>query len=219
MVTCTTPPFRAAVRLNSGVRLQIGGLVDDKERMHVPLSVEYLFSDLFGKLNYHGYVGSVSVTTWRKDLLKTTRYIRKAIEINVHCDSGHKHRLLEACDRLLEHLGKAKTIAAIHAVMFEYQTRIIFLLLGNMPDHWRIRSPYSSKFWQLDGHRTLQYQQSASQKAYLLINLVDIRKQLSVEPKDYHDLHDAFYRGCNGDPDKFLEWFKSEFPVEYCSVF
>ncbi len=190
-----------------------------KEHMYAPISIEYLLSSLFGKLNYHGYVGSVSIPTWRKDLIKTTKYIRKAIEINVQCDAIHKSSLLETCDRLQEQLAKSKTVTSLHAAAFEHQTKLIFLLLGNMPDHWRSRAPYSDKHWELDGHRTMQYQQTSAQNAYLLINLADIRKQLHVKPKNYEDLHDAFYRGSGGDPEVFLDWFKKEFPTEYCSVF
>jgi hypothetical protein len=193
--------------------------VAPQESMHVPISVEYLFSALFGKLNYHGYVGSVSVSTWRKDLLKTANYVRKSVEINVQTDVFHRNQLLKTCDDLANRLREARTLSAINAAAIECQTRLIFLLLGNMPDHWRRRAPYAPKFWELDGHRSLQYHQTAKQKAYLLINLVDIRQLVSIELKDYADLHEAFYRGFKSDADAFLDWFKKEHPSAYCSVF
>jgi hypothetical protein len=49
----------------------------------IPLSFEHTMSYLFGEKNYHGYVGWVKKTQWKKDLLKIIKYIKKAIEINI----------------------------------------------------------------------------------------------------------------------------------------
>jgi hypothetical protein len=45
--------------------------------MYVPISFEYLLSNLFGKLQYHGYVGAVSSKIWKRDIGKIAKYIRK----------------------------------------------------------------------------------------------------------------------------------------------
>jgi hypothetical protein len=190
-----------------------------EEFMYVPISVEYLLSALFGKLNYHGYVGAVSKSKWQKDLTKVATYLKKSIEFNVHTDTIHRARLLRSCDDLVEKLKKTKTINDINAVTIECLTRLAFLLLGNMPDHWRRRAPYQDRFWRLDGHRSIQYHQTTEQKAYLLIHLVDIKKEFDISIKDYRDLHDAFYRGFKSKAHPFLLWFKHEYPKIYCEVF
>ncbi len=63
----------------------------------VPLSFEYLMSALFGKDNYHGYVGTVERSVWKKDLRKIVKYIKKSIELSVDADQFHKNRLLSIC--------------------------------------------------------------------------------------------------------------------------
>ena len=177
-------------------------------------------SALFGKLNYHGYVGGVSKATWKKDLRKVTKYIKKSIELSANTDSHHKSELLDACDRLEKELKESSTINQINAATIEKLIRLVFLLLGNIPDHWRRRSPWADRFWELDGHRTLSYTQSDEQKTYLIINnLVDIRKRYAITVEDYEDFHAVFYRRFKGKASEFLGWFKKSYPETYCQIF
>jgi hypothetical protein len=71
----------------------------------VPISTEHLLSFLFGKTNYHGYVGYISRKRWMKDLSKLSRYIEKSIALNVNSDNQHKAGMLLICDRLQSRLG------------------------------------------------------------------------------------------------------------------
>ena len=190
-----------------------------KEFIYVPISVEYLMSALFGKLNYHAYVGGVGRATWKKDLRKVAKYIKKSIELNPNTDAHHKSELLQTCDRLEKKVKEASTIDQINVATIEKLIRVVFLLLGNMPDHWRRRSPYADRFWELDGHRTLGYTQTDEQKAYLIINLVDIGKRYDIRVKGYEDLHDVFYRRFKGKASEFLGWFKKSYPETYCQIF
>ena len=176
-------------------------------------------SALFGELNYHGYVGGVSKATWKKDLRKVTKYIKKSIELNANTDSHHKSELLETCDRLEKELKESSTINQINAATIEKLICLVFLLLGNIPNHRRKRSPYADRFWELDGHRTLSYTQSDEQKAYLIINLVDINKRYAITVEDYKDLQAVFYKRFKGKASKFLGWFKKSYPEIYCQIF
>jgi len=176
-------------------------------------------STLFGDLNYKGYVGAVSKARWKRDLRKVTKYIKKSIKLNVDADAHHKSELLETCEHLEQELKEASTIDQVNTASIKNLIRIVFLLLGNMPDHWRRRSPYSDRFWELNGHRTLTYTQSEEQKAYLIINLVDIRKRYAVKLDDYEDLHAVFYRRFIGKASEFVSWFKKSYPETYCQIF
>lgn len=191
----------------------------DEDWTYVPISIEYLMSELFGKLQYHGYVGAVSRSTWKKDLLKVAKYIKRAVLLNVETDAIHRKKVLATCDALLQDLGAASTINAANAAVIEHLIRLVFLLLGNMPDHWRRRSPYSDSFWKLNGHRTLHYSQSVEQKVATLINAVDIQKRVEVPLEEHPNLHEAFYLGFKGNSSEFLTWFKNKYPAAYCEVF
>lgn len=190
-----------------------------RERTNVPISVEYLFSALFGKVPYHGYVGTVSVTTWKKDLAKTGRWIKRAIELNARTDSFHRSELLETCDRMISNVEGAKSATEANMKVIESLVRVVFMLLGDMPDNWNQKSPYRNSFWRLDAHRSRQFSQSPVQKVRLLIDLVDRRQRVKLDLGEYGSLREAYADRSGGNPEQFLDWFKSEHPAAYCEVF
>jgi hypothetical protein len=191
----------------------------EKDSIYVPISFEFLMSSLFGKTNYHGYVGSVRQSIWKKDLIKIVKYIKKSIIINANTDHFHKSELIKTCNTIEEKIKKSKSFDEINLETIEGFIRLVFLLLGNMPNHWDRKSPYLDKFWELDGHRTLIYSQSDEQKVYLIINLVDIRKQFSIKVEDYENLSSLFYKRFRENASEFLSWFKDSYPETYCQIF
>ena len=176
-------------------------------------------SRLFGDDNYHGYVGAVRKPIWKKDLRKIIKYIRKSIELSVDADSFHKNRLITLCNSIDNQLSNATLTSQMNLIAIEGLIELAFLLIGNIPDHWRRKSPYSDKFWGLDGHRRLTYSQSNEQKTYLIIHIVDIRREYTVEVEGYEDLHAVFYRKFKGKAHEFISWFKKNYPNLYCKIF
>jgi len=178
-----------------------------------------MMSFLFGRSNYHGHVGGHSPSVWKKDLLKINKYVVKAIRLNLNSDGLQKDMLFNECDRLEKKLKEAKSIGGLSAAFTESYTRLIFQLLGNFPNHWDRKAPWPDRFWDLSGHRKLKYEQTDDQKAFLIINAVDIRKSLKIKAKGFKDMHEAFYRGSKGNPGKFMEWFKEHYPRQYRKLF
>lgn len=193
--------------------------MNPKDWISVPLSYEYMMSFLFGNWNYHGHVGTLLANSWKKDLVKINKYIKKAICLNVISDGIQQKMLNEECDRFSERLKEVKSIDGMNVAFVECYTRLIFQLLGNFPNHWERKAPWSDRFWDLSGHRTFQYSQTDEQKTYLIINAVDIRKKIKIKVKGFKDMHEAFYQGSKGNGSKFIEWFKENYPKEYCQLF
>jgi hypothetical protein len=190
-----------------------------KERLCVPISFEYLLTHLFGKQQYHGYVGAVRASRWKRDMLKVLKYLRRSILLTVSADNHHKKQLLKTCDETSKLLDEASTINGMNVALIEGLTKLSFRFVGNLPDHWRRKSPYRDRFWELNGHRSITYVQTDEQRAGLLIYLVDIRKLYKITLTEYEDLHEAFYRGFKGNPSGFLDWFRNFFPKVYSDVF
>jgi len=190
----------------------------DKESVCVPITYEYMMSHLFGKQNYHGHVGTLTKSSWKKDLRKINKYIKKSIDVNVLTASYHKGMLIYLCECLDEKISKSKTLNDINVGFVETYVRLIFSLLGNFPDHWRSKAPYADRFWELDGHRTINFSQTDEQKAALVINLVDIKQAINVELKDHENMHEVFW-ACGSNPTKFIQWLKAEHPRVYCEIF
>jgi len=164
-------------------------------------------------------VGALNITTWKNDMRKLVKYIRKSIEINANTDQLHKSRLIELCDQLDRDIKESGSINQVSVAVIEKYTKLIFQLLGNTPNHWNSRAPYHDRFWKLSGHRTLTYTQTDKQKTHMIINAIDIRKLFEISLSDHEDLHDMFYRGFNSNCREFIVWFKKKYPAVYCELF
>ncbi len=127
--------------------------------------------------------------------------------------------LIKECDRFEEKMGKVKNINGMSVAFVESYTRLIYQLLGNFPHHWDRKAPWADKFWDLSGHRTLNYHHSDEQKAALIVNAIDISKYIELKAKGFKNMNEAFYRGNKGNPSKFVDWFKDNYPREYCKLF
>ena len=195
-------------------------MVSKDDYIKIPLSFEHTMSYLFGEKNYHGYVGWVKKTQWKKDLLKIIKYIKKAIEINIESDQYHENKLRNLLDVLEERIKKHKDINDINVEIIEIFTIFIFELIGHFPEHLHWEHPYRDNFWKLDGFRKINYLQTDLQKANLIIYIVDVMRKYKIKiPTKYYTLGEVYSFKFKKNPVMFLNWFKSEYPEFYCEIF
>ncbi|PKP61921.1 hypothetical protein CVT91_01360 [Candidatus Atribacteria bacterium HGW-Atribacteria-1] len=187
--------------------------------IEVPLSFEHTMSNLFGEKNYHGHVVWVKKTEWKRDLLKIIKYIKKAIEINIESDIYHENKLGNLLD-LEKRIKEHKDINELNIEIIEIFTIVIFELIGRLPGHLHCKHPYSDNFWELDEFRKIVYLRSDSQKANLIIHIVDVIKKYKITiPTKYLNLRELYSFKFESNPVMFLDWFKSEYPKFYCEIF
>ena len=185
----------------------------------IPLSFEHLMSILFGEKNYHGHVGWVKKSEYKKDLLKIIKYIKKTIEVNIESDRYHQNKLKSLLD-LEKRIKKYKDINDINIEIIEIFTIVIFELIGNLPGHLHCKHPYGENYWKLGGFRKIIYLQSDSQKVNLIIYIVDVIKKYKIDiPTKYYNLSELYSFKFKSNPVVFLDWFKSEYPEFYCEIF
>jgi len=185
----------------------------------IPLPFEHLMSILFGEKNYHGHVGWVKKSEYKKDLLKIIKYIKKTIEVNIESDRYHQNKLKSLLD-LEKRIKKYKDINDINIEIIEIFTIVIFELIGNLPGHLHCKHPYGDNYWKLGGFRKIIYLQSDSQKVNLIIYIVDVIKKYKIDiPTKYYNLSELYSFKFKSNPVVFLDWFKSEYPEFYCEIF
>jgi len=185
----------------------------------IPLPFEHLMSILFGEKNYHGHVGWVKKSEYKKDLLKIIKYIKKTIEVNIESDRYHQNKLKSLLD-LEKRIKKYKDINDINIEIIEIFTIVIFELIGNLPGHLHCKHPYRDNYWKLGGFRKIIYLQSDSQKVNLIIYIVDVIKKYKIDiPTKYYNLSELYSFKFKSNPVAFLDWFKSEYPEFYCEIF
>ena len=194
-------------------------MVVKDDYIKIPLSFEHTMSYLFGEKNYHGHVGWVKKSEWKKDLLKIIKYIKKTIKINIESDRYHENKLRNLLN-LEERIKKHKEINDINIEIIEIFTIVIFELIGHFPEHLHWKHPYRDNFWKLDGFRKIIYLQSDLQKANLIIYIVDVIKKYKITiPTKYYSLGELYSFKFKSNPVIFLDWFKSEHPEFYCEIF
>lgn len=189
------------------------------DMMPVTLSFEYLLSHMFGKQSYHGFVGAYSASEWKKHILKIIKAMQNAIVVNIDiADECHKRNLFEICRSATETIKKEKTKDMINLYTIEYLVRIIFELMGKMPDNWARKVVNRLCDWKLNKYRKIIYTQTKRQKVNLIVSLPNG----SLYRRRFKDTNELFYKlvaDLKGDSDKFLQWFKEKYPDLYLKLF
>lgn len=180
---------------------------------------QYLLSSLFGKRHYHGFVGLHGFKIWKKHIIKLIGAIQKSITVNVDSpDEIYKKTFIRICERAIGEIKQAKRIENINMAMIECLTRLVFELMGGIPDHWDYKVVNRLEHWKIDGHRTLVYTQTAKQKACLLVSLADKRPYSSQLPRP-RELNQKLWVDFAGNANEFILWFKQNYPTVYIDVF
>ncbi len=186
--------------------------------IYVDLDFETLLSSLFGKANYHGDSRSMTISDWKKRLIKIISSIEKGIKYNVNSDTFHKDKLNLFCEKAKDEINRSRNINQINTETIYCLVTIIFYLLGDMPNNWDLKITNKINHWKLDEKRTLHYTQSPTQKANLILNLSQNSTYNNILP-EYSELSkkrfDEFYK----NDTKFMEWFKEIYPTVYMEIF
>lgn len=188
-----------------------------KEEIYVNHDFETLLSHLFGK-NYHGDSGSLTISDWKKRLIKIINSIEKGIKYNVNSDTFHKDKLNLFCETAKDEINKSISINQINTDTIRCLVRIIFYLLGDMPDNWNLKITNKLHHWKLDENRTLYYTQSPTQKVNLILNISRNSNYNNILP-EYSELSKKRFDEFQKNDIKFMEWFKETYPAVYMEIF
>lgn len=184
---------------------------------HHPAS-SYLLSLLFGKRNYHGFVGQHDIGSWKTQMVKVFRAISRSITLNIDSDEYQINELSSLIERYCANVKKADSIDKINVLTIEALIKICFQLLGELPNNWDKKATSHSQAWILNTFRKVSYSQNLDQKVNLLISLtndVDYSKRL---PKR-NILEAKLYDQLNNDKKEFIAWFKKEYTEVYLEIF
>lgn len=187
------------------------------ENQKITMSFEYLMTNLFGK-TYHGFIDiPQNLSSWKKETQKIARAINKSIKMNVTTDLIHYNDILWQCKNVESKLKAAKSINEINIHMIEFQTRVMFLLLGQLPNHWNSRIVNKDIDWKLDVYRSVTFNQSIEQKVNLILSLKECHG-FSDSLKEV-DLVNKYFSECKGDQEAFINWFKYAHTDIYLKLF
>lgn len=180
----------------------------------VPLGFEFFLKHLYG-IQYHGYVGEKSLSTWRKDMFKLIHTIRRAIQLNVSSDRHHLLTLDTTCEHAEQHIRSAKSIDDVSQQTIQTLARLCLLLMGQMPNHYGMKAPYRDEHWMLKAERSIGFAQADWQKVNVILSLAgDGHFGDGAQATEFRlKLHEL------GTHAKFLDWFRLEHAADYSALF
>ena len=189
------------------------------DEIYLDLEFEYLLSYLFGKSNHHATVGYINCKDWSKNIYKIIDAIEKGILQNiVFTDNYQKNELINICSETKVKINSSKQINNVNQDVIIGMTKLIFNLIGQMPDNWDRKVVNHPNHRKLNKHRTIHFSQNNRQKANLIMSLAKLPGYNNGLPT-LEELNQKFYIELANDELKFVTWFKHNFPENYIKMF
>ena len=192
---------------------------NNKVEISIPTNFETILKQLYGCANYHGSSGHHNYIWLRKIYTKIINSIKRSIILNLtELDNYHKNRLIKHCDDTMLGIKKTTNINRININIIGFYTKLTFQLLGDLPDNWNNIKTANNSCWKFDKHRKIIYLSNNEQKTFIILDsFKDYAKELSPISEDelWNKLNYEFLNNYN----KFIEWFKIEFPLVYIKLF
>jgi len=186
--------------------------------IYLNLQFEHFLCDLYGKANYHGTVGWTSFSSYKKHILKISKSIRSAIDLNVQdIDACHLKSLNNKLENLDLGISESKTFEELGQIVALRLFQIIFLLLGDIPKNWGLEIRTNHKHFSLQRHRRIHFSQTMEQKFNSIIDNAP-SNEFSETKYSRQMLLNVFGSTHNRNFKKFLEWHKDNFPLEHLNV-
>ena len=154
-------------------------------------------------------------------MLKVINGIRKAIIVNLdNCDVLHRKELLGLCEEAEKEIKKAKRKDEVNSILIEFLIKMVFELMGGLPENWHRKVVNRLEDWRLDKYRKLVYTQTAQQKANLILYFAKrYRARYEGRLPEERDLYRVLWHEFNGDFGKFVEWFRNKYRNIYPEIF
>lgn len=169
---------------------------------------------VLGSYYDHCHGGELSEKRWKHILNKLVNKIDWAIEINLLTDGLHKKKIRYKLDNLKRCISNKENtdpeiIISLVSLCFE--------LIGSLPDNRAHIHANKKSYFNLSGNRSIHYIQSPDQKVRVILD------SASYEPFNahysYNEMISKYYTEFSNNAQRFLVWYKSQFPQLYSILF
>ena len=127
-----------------------------------------LFEQVLGRAAFMRVKDYGPLSAWRENYTKLLRAVGVVVEVTVEvADVEWKQEVSELLKHGIKRLTTAKSIDELHAAAAATLGELAFLQLGFVPrGHYRVANvPLIGRNWKMNPVRTVQYVQSAEQRA------------------------------------------------------
>jgi hypothetical protein len=179
-----------------------------------------LIQDLFGEKPYGEVKNGQSPKELKKYLLKIIKAFGKSISLNIDfADLDHKSTIFDLLECYESQIKLSKTFGELDQTFISLQSNLIFLLIGKMPSNWREKTVRMiDSNWRLNKERTIIYIQNDEQKKNVIFEKLNSGLYAEELP-EYSKMREIYMHNFNRNENKFMNWFKSKFPLIYLELF
>lgn len=184
------------------------------------IALSHIVHRLYGDKPYRMIKHWHNVSEARKYYLRIMRSMRLTIEENLTItDRMHRQQLLELIEREEKFIRTSKSFNELDQQMVAFLIEMFFLLVGLSPNRWRKENVANIKAnWKLNDYRQIQYVQTPEQKERVILGAIQTRyPEIRENWSDF--VLDIYWKECNYEPEKLIEWFKQNHPDMYMELF
>lgn len=187
-----------------------------KEYRASSISLGYLFNQLYGQDSCNEIRDFQDVSLLKKYCLKLIKSYSHAIEQTIEVsDRNQINNLKKILSHGEEQIKRCKTFSELDQIFIFTQSRLIFQLLGEIPNRWQSKKVQNRKEnWKLNSYRQIQYVQTINHKGRLAFNLIK-DKYLDKFGSWTNFMLDVYWKECNNKPKKLLDYLKQNHPDIY----
>lgn len=161
------------------------------------------------------YLNSSSYTTydrreWKQTMNKLVKKLEIAFRRNVDTDAIHRKKVdrhLRMFQSAVDKGPEAEPQAIVQLACLAFE------LMGGMPDNRKVEHATHESDFDLKRFRTVRYLQTPGQKARLILDTAGWDMFKDDYSRD--EIEGEYY----GRPEKFLAWYKENFPKAYVKLF
>jgi hypothetical protein len=182
-----------------------------KDWIYMPLEFENFLSSVLTKKNYHWTVWHRTFSEWKIIHKKLINYLKSVIDKNIISDNSHIKQLEYLIIQYEENIKKSKTFDLLNVQTLKYLYMIIFVIIWDTPNNWFKKPQSKNKVF--NKCRTIFYKQDIEQKIEVIQK--EMPKYSTLSSDDIWEKRKYFWL----NSEKFMKWFKLEYPKIYCELF
>lgn len=210
---------RKATSSTSASRRRIGVHTPVGRPLEIGMGFEVLLHDEMGLSSMRYIHNGSSVDSWRRCMSTYFESAAKVIRDTVVGEARHKSGLITECTRTAKRVRSAKSHAEVLTTSVEALGVLCFELLGRSAVQ-RGERQGARRNWSLARYRTLSYTRTSTQMVALILDCSRFwRDRLVEDVPEWSELVKTRMHACGGDDDRFVEWFRAQFPRSYASLF
>jgi len=180
---------------------------------------EKFLNRVYGKNRFHGFSGNKKKTEWKNILLNLFERLENHFEINIQNDSEQLHELKKHLSVIRKTLSRNKSINHTTVNTIRILFDMCFQLLGEQINNTERKVVNHHTHYKLNQKRTIAYFSNNDQKFWQVHSRAGTSRFLEEGFPTKIELEDFYFQDLKKDSDKFMKWFKDEYPDLYLEMF